>query len=196
MSKKQSTLFAGGAITADPGDIDFIVDAQFAGLLFTVFDMTGTDITGVVTELFDDGFDLAYDGQTVNFTVGATVKGVDSGATAEIVGDTDGGATGTLILKKINGFFRDNEVLVDDDGTPGAAVVNGLPVRRVAEGADWVTIGAQTGAGSNNFQFTNPDMAVTEGDTRRVLPRRFRLKQTFNTITTVSYAIDLIQNEV
>jgi len=196
MSKKQSTLFAGGGVTVDPGDFDFVVDGQFAGILFTVFDMTGTDISGAVTELFDDGFAVAYDAQTVNFTVGAEAKGSLSGATGIIVKDTDGGATGTLILKKVIGHFRDNEPLVDDDGTPGAAVVNGVPVRQVVTGADWVTIVARTGAGSDNYQFLNPLIPTGDGDRGRVLPRRFRLTQTFNTITTASYAIDLIQSEV
>lgn len=194
MSKKQSTLFAGGGITSDPGDIDFIVDAQFAGLLFTVFDMTGTDISGTVTELFEDGYDLAYDAQTDNYVVGDELVGAESGAKAVIVGDTDGGATGTLVLKKLVGHFKDNEIITGDSA--GSATANGLPVRRVAEGADWVTIVAQTGVGSSNFQFLNPLIVAGDGDRGRVLPRRFRLKQTFNTITTVSYAVDLIQDEV
>ncbi len=194
MSKKQSTLFAGGAVTADPGDIDFVVDGEFAGLLFTIFDITGTDISGAVTELFDDGFDLAYEAQTVNYTVGAKLRGVDSQATGVIVGDTDGGATGTLIVKKLIGHFIPGEILVDDESTPGSATVTSVPVRRFAEGADWVTITAQGAAGESNFQFLNPLIPAGDGDRGRVLPRRFRLKQTFNTITTVSYAIDLVQS--
>lgn len=195
MSKKQSTLFAGGGVTADPGDIDFVVDGEFAGILFSVFDLTGTDISGAVTELFDDGFDVAYDAQTANYTLGRTVQGAESNAKGLIVADTDGGTTGTLTLKKVTGTFRDNEALVEVGfATPGIAVVNGVPVRRYAEGANWVTIGAQTAAGANNFQFINPLLPAGDGDRGRVLPRRFRLKQTFNTITSADYAIDLIQS--
>ncbi len=66
---------------------------------------------------------LAYDGQTVNFTVGDTVTGGTSGATAIILQDADSGATGTLTLGSINGVFVDNETLTDSSG--GTAVANG-----------------------------------------------------------------------
>lgn len=196
MSKKQSTLFAGGAVLAEPADIDFVVDGEFAGILFTIFSLTGTDISGAVTELFEDGFDFSYDAQTANYTIGAILTGKESGAKALIVGDTDGGADGVLILKKLTGHFKDGEIIVDDDGTPGSSTADGLPVRRFAEGADWVTIVAQTGAGESNFQFLNPLLAADAGDRGRVLPRRFRLKQTWNTVTTADYAVDLIQSGV
>jgi len=67
---------------------------------------------------------LDYDGQTANFTVGATLTGATSGATATILEDADGGATGTLTLKDVTGTFANNEVLADNGGTPGAAVAN------------------------------------------------------------------------
>lgn len=70
-------------------------------------------------------YDLAYDGQSANFTVGKTVTGALSGATGVIVSDTDGGTTGTLVLKNIEGTFLDNEAISDDNSTPGAAVANG-----------------------------------------------------------------------
>ena len=69
---------------------------------------------------------IAYDGQTANFTVGKTITGAKSGATARIVQDTDGGATGTLVVATSNGkAFHDNETITDDNSTPGTAVVNG-----------------------------------------------------------------------
>lgn len=70
---------------------------------------------------------LMYDAQTANFTVGKTVTGGTSGATAYILGDTDGGSTGVLRLTNIVGTFQDNEAITDDNSTPGAAVVNGTP---------------------------------------------------------------------
>ena len=73
---------------------------------------------------------LAYDGQTVNFTVGATASGA-GGATGVIYSDADGGASGTLSLKGVSGTFVNDEVLVDDGGTPGAAVVNGTFTKRL-----------------------------------------------------------------
>lgn len=66
---------------------------------------------------------LAYDGQTGNFTAGLKVTGGTSGATGYIVSDTDGGTTGTLVLKDVRGTFADNEALTDT--STGAAVVNG-----------------------------------------------------------------------
>lgn len=65
---------------------------------------------------------LPYDEQMGNFTVGLTVTGGTSGATAIITADTDGGASGTLTLSNINGFFLDNELITDS--ATGTATVN------------------------------------------------------------------------
>lgn len=67
-------------------------------------------------------FDLAYDAQTTNFTVGETLTGGTSGATATIVADNDGGATGTLKVINITGTFADNETITD--GAGGSALAN------------------------------------------------------------------------
>lgn len=65
---------------------------------------------------------LAYDGQTGNFTVGLTITGGTSGATGVIVSDTDAGSTGTLVLSGITGVFVDNEIITDT--STGSATVN------------------------------------------------------------------------
>jgi hypothetical protein len=70
-----------------------------------------------------DSADLDYDGQTANFTVGATLTGQTSGATATILADVDGGTTGTLSLANVVGTFVDNETITDGSG--GSATVNG-----------------------------------------------------------------------
>ena len=70
-------------------------------------------------------FFLNYDGQTVNFNVGARVTGGTSGATGIIYKDTDAGATGVLELIGITGTFSNNEAITDNGETPGAAVVDG-----------------------------------------------------------------------
>ena len=67
---------------------------------------------------------LDYDGQTGDFTVGDKVTGGTSGATAIILEDDDGGATGTLTLGNISGTFQNNEAITDPSG--GDAVVNGV----------------------------------------------------------------------
>lgn len=69
------------------------------------------------------GSTLAYDAQTANFTVGDTLTGATSGATARIVADADGGASGTLTLRDIVGTFENNEEVTD--GLGGSALVNG-----------------------------------------------------------------------
>lgn len=69
---------------------------------------------------------LAYDAQTANFTAGLVVTGSTSGATARIVADVDGGASGTLSLRDVSGIFRDNELITDTGG--GSATVNGTLV--------------------------------------------------------------------
>jgi len=72
------------------------------------------------------GSTLLYDTQTANFTAGAILTGASSGAVARIQNDTDGGTTGTLVLTDISGEFLDNEIITDDNGTPGSATANGV----------------------------------------------------------------------
>jgi hypothetical protein len=67
---------------------------------------------------------LAYDGQSSNFTNGDTITGATSGATAKLVSQSDGGATGTLTLNDIHGAFVDNENL--SNGVTGNGVADGL----------------------------------------------------------------------
>lgn len=69
------------------------------------------------------GSTLAYDTQTGNFTLGATLTGATTGATARIIADSDGGTTGTLTLQDIIGEFADDEII--SDGVGGSATANG-----------------------------------------------------------------------
>jgi hypothetical protein len=71
------------------------------------------------------GSTLNYDTQSANFTAGTTLTGASSGATARIQVDSDSGTTGTLTLTDIVGEFIDNEVITDNNGTPGSALANG-----------------------------------------------------------------------
>lgn len=69
-------------------------------------------------------YDLSYDAQSGNFTVGDTVKGESSGATGVIVKDTDAGTAGTLVIKTLrDGVFLDNEIITDE--STGSATTNG-----------------------------------------------------------------------
>lgn len=66
---------------------------------------------------------LNYNTQTANFTVGAVLTGGTSGAKAVIIGDTDAGATGTLVLRNVAGTFVTGETITDGSG--GSAKANG-----------------------------------------------------------------------
>ncbi len=81
----------------------------------------GTDLNPITSVAVND---LGYDAQTGAFTVGQTVTGGTSGATAEILAIAPTSATaGTLKLGTITGTFQDNEALTDP--ITGAATANG-----------------------------------------------------------------------
>lgn len=69
---------------------------------------------------------IDYDEQTANFTVGDTITGATSGATAVVVADSDSGTTGTLSLGQIIGTFVNDEIITG--ATSGSARVNGMLV--------------------------------------------------------------------
>ena len=98
---------------------DFTTTDPFSGVRYGdyFFVCNGGDKIGRITQT------LNYDGQSTDFTVGLTVTGATSGATAIILEDSDSGATGTLTLGNISGTFQDNEALSDPDG--GDADANG-----------------------------------------------------------------------
>lgn len=64
---------------------------------------------------------LAYDGQTVNFTIGNTIVGGTSAATGVLVEQVDAGATGTLQLRDVKGSFVNNDALTDSPGSGDGA---------------------------------------------------------------------------
>ncbi len=66
---------------------------------------------------------LLYDAQSANFTTGLVLTGGTSGATAEIIADTDNTSTGILTLGNIKGTFADNEIITDS--STGSATANG-----------------------------------------------------------------------
>lgn len=67
---------------------------------------------------------LAFAGQTTNFTVGNILVGGTSGARGRIVSQSDAGATGTLVLDKVRGNFQNGEALTDAPGA-GNGTANG-----------------------------------------------------------------------
>lgn len=108
-------------MTLKPGQIMYLV-AKVIGRGRNVEDR---QIFHIGCGVYMAGATLGYDAQTANFTVGTIVTGAISGATARIQKDVDGGTTGTLTLVDIQGTFLDNEIITDNNGTPGSATVNG-----------------------------------------------------------------------
>lgn len=75
---------------------------------------------------------LSYDAESAGFTVGATLTGGTSGATATIVRVSDAGTTGTLYLDNVVGTFQNDETITGSGG--GSATANGTL------GAEWFVV--------------------------------------------------------
>jgi hypothetical protein len=102
--------------------------------------VNGTDsalvFNGTAWEVLDEATrKIAFDAQTANYTIGLTITGATSAATAVIVAVVDNGVTGTLRVKTVVGTFVDNEIITDS--ATGSARAN------IPTGA--VTIPAVTG---------------------------------------------------
>ena len=108
-----------------------VVHARHYGDLFNYFEIdltaggrnavplaTATDLDNTTPEGY-----MLYDAQTGNFTEGLILTGGTSGATAEIISDTDWTTEGVLGLGNIIGTFEDDETITDS-GT-GSATSNG-----------------------------------------------------------------------
>jgi hypothetical protein len=196
-SKRQTTVAIHTNVTADPGDDNILVDGYYAELIVDMKSLTGTSVVATAVELFDGGLTLPYDGQTSNFTVGATVKGYpisggQSVVSGVIVGDADAGATGTLTLKDVKGKFEDNMIIRDDNATQGVALVNsatgGTPIKLA--GGTWATVTA-TGAGLFVAPFELPGGSASDLD--KVVPREFAIQYTFTAVTDADFAVDIAQ---
>lgn len=95
------------AVTNDDGTFTYGVSA--VATQNTVVDISCTDGTRVAASGVDQIIrvvcvkELAYNTQTANFTVGQTITDGTTATTAKILLDTDGGATGTLVIGFITG---------------------------------------------------------------------------------------------
>lgn len=140
--------------------------------------------------------DIAYDAQTANFTVGATLTGGTSGATAVILEDDDDGATGTLTVEQVHGVFQDNEAITDGSG--GAAVANGAPVYEINEANRL----GETGFGSTKegFYFNRSNIIFTNAKEKsfvfRYIPEPIVLSATseYFTLDGTSTGVVLIED--
>ena len=124
--------------------IDIVWDDRYdpAAPLTLAGKLKGTFLASIPARLLDAAVGyvaivddrLTYTGQTANFTVGDTLKGTTSGATAVIVDDEDAGATGSLLLRDRRrgptGLdFISGEALTDDHTGDGTAAVVDPAVR-------------------------------------------------------------------
>lgn len=91
-------------------------------------------------------YNLAYDGQSANFTVGEIVTGKSTGAKGKVLVDTDGGISGTLLLGAVSGTFLDDEVLTGN--VSGVAVANGTQ----ADNSDWYQETASSVSGATSTE--------------------------------------------
>ena len=140
---------------------DMIKNIQLDDQLIIYYEYTAgsLDSAELKVEFSDELFyDLADDGQTSNFQVGSLVTGGTSGATGVIWKDTDGGATGTLVLRKLNGVaFQDDEAITDTHG--GAAVVNGALDTSTASPSEsswfWSTEATPSSGSATNYAITH-----------------------------------------
>lgn len=123
-------------------------DVQFATSGGVFLDL----VNGTDTKLIYDGTTfypisgealnaIDYDTETAAFTVGETLTGGTSGATATIIKVIDNGTTGTLWIGAVTGGpFQDGETITDGEG--GSAT---------ADGAEDVLFGAFTGVATANL---------------------------------------------
>jgi len=110
---------------------------------------------GLVSQYID--FEL----QTSNFTVGQTVTGATSLATALITGQTDLGATGTLTISGVSGTFQVGEIITD--GLGGSATINlvwtGSVIRLYIQGVTQTTLTITNPALIRVFPLTKTSVA-------------------------------------
>lgn len=117
----------------------------------------GSDYNPISTVAVND---LAFDAETGGFTVGSTVTGVTSGATATILAITKSSATaGTLKVGTITGTFQDNETITD--AATGSATSN-IPSGTSAASAITIT-GVATAALSQVWSFKERLFFVEKG---------------------------------
>ncbi len=83
---------------------------------------------------------LEFEAQTGDFTASETLTGLTSGATANIVSDSDAGLTGTLTIDTVTGVFASGETVVDPLG--GTGVLTGTIVKKLSYDAQVVNFSA------------------------------------------------------
>lgn len=121
------TSGTGANVLSNPDDSRAAVDFyNGATPQITVYDSAGTEQVSSTDMTESDDAEvgyLRYEGQTAEFSIGATLTGGTSDATARIVGDDRSGATGTLRIMHVDGTFVDGETITDSES--GSATADG-----------------------------------------------------------------------
>lgn len=139
---------------------------------------------------------IAYDAQAANFTVGETITGGTSGATAVVTADTDSGATGTLTINQVNGVFVDNETLTGS--VTGSATANGAPVYTINTNNRLGETGF--GRADEGFYLNRSDLVFTGASEKsfvfRYIPQPFSFTDTdeYFTLNGESTGIVLVED--
>lgn len=146
-------------------------EAQNQNQLIVLVDFTKGSLTSAELKVeFTNQrkYTLAYDNQTANFTVGATVYNTNKTASGEITADTDGGTSGTLTLTNVRGTFTDNEGIVDSSG--GAALANGT----LADASDYYQETASAVSGGTSTDSILEHTFTATGKYRLPIPLKDR----------------------
>lgn len=139
MSQNPGTLDATGDVATEDKQDDIIASfdkdyfievarGNISGQAIKVVHGRNPAVGTIFEDIWDAGAlqSLAYDAQSGNFTVGLTITGGTSNATARIVIDDDSGTTGTLTLTNITGTFQNDETITDS--STGSATSNGVAI--------------------------------------------------------------------
>lgn len=119
----------------------------------------GTDWNPIADEAVND---LGFDAETSAFTVGDTLTGGTSGATATILSITKTSTTaGTLRLGTVTGTFQDNETITDGSG--GSATADGADAAGSA-----ITISGVTTSALSQVWLFKERLFFVEGNTSSV----------------------------
>jgi hypothetical protein len=139
-------------------------------------------------------YSFAYDGQSANFTVGERISTKDGQNYATIVSDTDGGATGTLVVNNLVGSFADNAEIVGNLG--GKALVNGA----TTDVSDWYQETASSVSGGTITESLAEHAFTSTGKYRIAIPLKDRYARISakgtGTVDNSLVAIDAIVGQV
>lgn len=128
---------------------------------------------------------IGFLSQTVNFTVGATLTGASSGATATITAVTDDGTSGLITYSGLSGTFTPGEIITDS--SLGSATVTFENVISNSNTAKLTR--TSPGSGDEGYYITGTNVVFT--GLSATTPLLLRYIPTVTTITAVSDSLSI-----